>query len=180
MTDALTSKTKSLLAVLKMYASNTNDRTTSALWNALREAVDFIDHLEHGIRPDETPDAPDLGWLRAMAKYGSRKDDQREAGKLLAALELPAVEPKSPRTVEEDFQHFLSYSGKRGQNEADLQLAYYAGANMTGLLATPETLVRWVGVNLWRCRCKPPGNINSDTVIVCKDCCTPIPDKREA
>lgn len=34
------------------------------------------------------------------------------------------------RSVEYDFQHFLSYSGKRGQNEDDLRLAYYAGAGL--------------------------------------------------
>lgn len=35
-----------------------------------------------------------------------------------------------PHTVEDNFQHFLSYSGKRGQNEDDLRLAYYAGAGL--------------------------------------------------
>jgi hypothetical protein len=35
-----------------------------------------------------------------------------------------------PHTTEDDFQHFLTYSGKRGQNEADLRLAYYAGADV--------------------------------------------------
>src|ERR1700742_3359498 len=45
------------------------------------------------------------------------------------------VEPTSapsagavPHTVEDDFQHFMSYSGLRGQNEAALRQAYYAGA----------------------------------------------------
>lgn len=38
---------------------------------------------------------------------------------------------KSPHTAEDDFQHYLSYSGKRGvPHEADLRLAYYAGADV--------------------------------------------------
>lgn len=42
----------------------------------------------------------------------------------------PAHEPSPPHTTEDDFLHFLSYSGKRGvPHEADLQLAYHAGAD---------------------------------------------------
>lgn len=43
-----------------------------------------------------------------------------------AAEKSPA---NPPHTTEDDFQHYLSYSGKRGQNEADLRLAYYAAAD---------------------------------------------------
>jgi len=49
-----TSKTASLLKVLAMYASDTNGRATAALWNALREAVDTIEHLEHESSAHET------------------------------------------------------------------------------------------------------------------------------
>jgi hypothetical protein len=39
-------------------------------------------------------------------------------------------EPPTTHTTEDDFQHFLSYSQKRGvPYEADLRLAYYAGAD---------------------------------------------------
>jgi hypothetical protein len=40
----------------------------------------------------------------------------------------------------------------------------------------PETLVAWVSQYHWRCRCKAPGNINTDLSTICKDCGTARPE----
>jgi hypothetical protein len=47
----------------------------------------------------------------------------------------PAMEPPPPHTTEQDFQHWLSYSGlrdplKRTATEPDLRAAFYAGADV--------------------------------------------------
>jgi hypothetical protein len=43
-----------------------------------------------------------------------------------------AVEPTPPHTTEDDFQHWLSYSGRRwSASDAALRAAYYAGADVS-------------------------------------------------
>ncbi len=64
---------------------------TDYSFEAVRAFRDRVLDLIDECSSDETTDVPDLGWLRATAKYGSRKDDRLEAEKLLAALERPAA-----------------------------------------------------------------------------------------
>jgi hypothetical protein len=51
-----------------------------------------------------------------------------------------------------------------------------AHGNETGEGA-PETLVVWVAADYWRCRCKPPGDINHGNSYQCRDCGTIRPEQ---
>lgn len=82
------------------------------------------------------------------SRYNPEIDKLTECGKFIASDEYceflighegrcgllpgnvrPAVEPKPPHITEDDFQHWLSYSGVGAASDADLRAAYYAGAN---------------------------------------------------
>lgn len=63
---------------------------------------------------------------KATGKTIHFREDPK-SGELLVA-DSP-VKAAAPHTTEQDFQHWLSYSGKFGHDEAAMRAAYYAGAN---------------------------------------------------
>lgn len=63
------------------------------------------------------------------AEVRAHHEETCEGGEPVNATGLPE-EPKSPHPTEDDFQHWLSYSGVGAASDTDLRAAFYAGANV--------------------------------------------------
>lgn len=130
------------------YARTFYDRYKRRIpFDGLDIACAYMDGLEATCSAIETTrddarDAARYRWLREHFVSGPHSQHRLEwylpRGCPLNAegldenldSELPAVEPSPAHTTEQDFQHWLSYSGVGAARDADLRAAYYAGADV--------------------------------------------------